>query len=198
MVRKPEFTGTLGFQRFFQDLLHRRWRHRQFVGLVFLFLLVAFAEPYRAPRLFAPGATLALLGILVRLWASGHVKKDKELATTGPYALVRHPLYVGNQLILVGFCLASALWWSALGWAVISLLFYPPAIRHEDEVLHRLFGADWERWRAHTFALVPRWPEQGTKVFGRWSFTQSLKANGEPLIAALLLFFLYLIWLRLT
>lgn len=197
MVRKPEFSARLDPRRFLQDLVHRRWRHRQFVGVAFLFVLVAFAEPWRAPFLFWPGAVLALLGIAVRLWASGHVKKDKVLATTGPYAFVRHPLYVGNELILIGFCLASAVWWGVLGWAAISFLFYPPAIRHEDEVLHKLFGADWEQWRARTRALLPRLTPYGDRIGGEWSFAQSLKANGEPLIAVLLVFFLYLIHLRL-
>ena len=64
---------------------------------------------------------IAVLGILVRLWASGHVKKDKVLATTGPYAYVRHPLYVGNHLITFGFCLASGLWWSFIAWLAIAL-----------------------------------------------------------------------------
>ena len=197
MVRKPEFSASLSLGRLFGDLAHRRWRHRQFVGIVFLFILVAFGEPWRAPALFWPGAVLASLGVLVRLWASGHVKKDKVLATTGPYAFVRHPLYVGNELILIGFCLASALWWSVIGWAVISFLFYPPAIAHEDEVLHGLFGTEWETWRSRTRALLPRLKPYGGKVAGAWSFRQSLEGNGEPVIALLLVFFLYLLYLRL-
>lgn len=198
MVRTPTFEARFDLRRFVQDLVHRRWRHRQFVGILFLIVLVAFAEPWRAPFLFWPGAVLAGLGILVRLWASGHVKKDKVLATTGPYAFVRHPLYVGNELILIGFCLASGVWWSVLGWAAISFLFYPPAIAHEDEVLHKLFGRDWEEWRAVTRALVPRLSPYAGRIGGEWSFLQSLRANGEPLIAAVLVGFLYLIWLRLV
>ncbi len=197
MVRTPRFSTRLDVRTFVDDLLHRRWRHRQLVGILFLLVLVALAEPWRVPFLFWPGAALAAAGILVRLWASGHVKKDKVLATTGPYAFVRHPLYVGNELILIGFCMTSGLWWSVLGWALVTFLFYPPAIAHEDQVLHRLFGRDWEVWRAETRALLPRLSPFGGRVGGEWSFVQSLKANGEPIIAALLLGFLYLIWLRL-
>ncbi len=196
MVR-PIRVSSVGFGKLVEDTLRRRHRHRQFAGIVALLVIVVLSQPWRAPALFWPGAVLAGLGIAVRLWASGHVKKDKELATGGPYALVRHPLYLGNHLLFIGFCLASGLWWSALVWLAVTLLYYPPAIRHEDAKLKSLFGEAWQAWRALTPAIVPRLRRPAAPLAGRWSLAQSLKANGEPMIAAVLVALLWVVHARI-
>jgi len=181
-----------GLARLPHDLVHRRERFRQFVGVAFAVVVTVLGQPRMDG--FLVGTALAVLGMIVRMWASGHVKKDKQLATTGPYAYVRHPLYVGNQLLGVGFCAASWLWWSLPVWIVISLLFYPPAIRQEDAKLSRLFGQAWTDWRARTRALIPRLTPY-KRGGGEWSFKQSLVQNGEPVyvvIFCLMLFYLYI------
>lgn len=189
MFRRLKAPSSLGLDKLTHDLVHRRYRFRQFVGIGFLFALTLLGRPGELGNagrtLFLIGAGFALLGILVRLWASGHVKKDKVLTTTGPYGYVRHPLYVGNHLITLGFCVASGLWWSFAAWAVIALFFYPGTIAHEDEVLRRLFGQSWERWRAVTHALIPRVRPYQPGVKCDWSFAQSWH-NGEPIIIAVL------------
>jgi protein-S-isoprenylcysteine O-methyltransferase Ste14 len=189
MFRRLKAPSSLGLQKLAHDLVHRRYRFRQFVGVGFLFVLTFLGKPGElgalGKTLFWSGAGFAVLGMLVRLWASGHVKKDKSLATTGPYGYVRHPLYVGNHLITLGFCLASGLWWSFPAWAVIGLFFYPGTIAHEDEVLHRLFGKSWEDWRARTRALIPRLTPYSPDQKGEWSLAQS-QHNGEPLIITIL------------
>ena len=124
-------------RRIGRDLLHRRQRFRQVAGFALIFALTLLGEPRAS--LFWPGVVIVAAGSLFRLWASGGVKKNQVLATDGPYALVRHPLYVGNLLICAGFCFASGVWWSAPVAAVVLLLFYPPAIRYEDQKLRKLF-----------------------------------------------------------
>ncbi len=155
-----------------------------------------FGTPVRMPWLI--GAVLAVSGILVRFWASGYIKKNKELATDGPYAFVRHPLYVGNFLIAVGFALACGLWWAWPMLLFFWLIFYPNAIRDEDSKLERIFGDAWRDWAAQTKALLPRLRPYGAKdtETTSWSFVQSLRSNGEPIIAALLVFCLYLLHQR--
>jgi len=189
MFRRLKAPSSLGFSKLAHDLVHRRYRFRQFVGIGFLFVLTVLGRPaewgQQASLLFWTGIGFAILGILIRLWASGHVKKDKSLATTGPYSYVRHPLYVGNHLITLAFCLASGLWWSFAAWAVIAFFFYPGTIAHEDEVLHRLFGKSWEAWRAETRALIPRLTPYNRSERGEWSLAQSWH-NGEPIIIAIL------------
>ncbi|HEX9812945.1 MAG TPA: isoprenylcysteine carboxylmethyltransferase family protein [Burkholderiales bacterium] len=184
-----------GLKRLVYDLRHNRYRSRQFVGIVFLIVLTVVGAPIA--EFYYWGVLAAVLGILVRLWASGHVKKDKILATTGPYAYVRHPLYVGNHLIMVGFCLASSLWWSFVAWIALSLFYYPQTIAAEDRQLAKLFPGQWEDWARETQALMPRPRPYRSGQTSEWSFKQSLKQNGEPIIAALLLFCLYILYRRL-
>ena len=189
MFRRLKAPSSLGLQKLGYDLKHRRYRFRQFVGIGFLFALTILGRPAElgnaGRNIFLIGAMFVLIGILVRLWASGHVKKDQTLTTTGPYGYVRHPLYVGNHLITLGFCVASGLWWSFVVWALIAVIFYPGTIAHEDEVLRRLFGQAWERWRAQTRALIPRLGPYRPGATGEWSLAQSWH-NGEPVIIAIL------------
>lgn len=186
---------TFGLERFLHDIRHHRERFRQFTGISFVILVSVTGEP--KGLLFFLGGVLAFLGIAVRLWSSGHIKKNKALATDGPYAFVRHPLYVGNITLGFGFALASGLWWGLPLLIVILLVFYPHAIRQEDENLHRMFKKDWEQWRKRTWALIPRLTSYRSAQGGRWSFMQSLRQNGEPIIALFLLFWLYFLSLGL-
>ena len=196
-VQDKSILASSGLQRLIRDIRYNRYRYRQFVGIAFLILLTIVGKPANFPAWFIPGAVLIALGIAVRLWASGHVKKDNVLATNGPYAYVRHPLYVGNHLITFGFCLASGLWWSFPAWIFIGLVFYPQTIRHEDQLLHRLFPNDWEPWAKRTRALIPRLTPYRQGDRGQWWFKQSLRQNGEPIIALLLILFVIFLYLRL-
>lgn len=184
-----------GLRRFLHDIRYHRERFRQFIGISFIILVSVAGEP--KGMLFFAGVALVILGIAVRLWASGHIKKNKILATNGPYAYVRHPVYVGNITLGIGFVLASSLWWSLSLLAGILLAFYPHAICREDERLHRMFKKDWEQWRKETRALIPRLSPYRVAQSGSWSFRQSLRQNGEPIIALFLLFWLYFLSLRL-
>jgi hypothetical protein len=75
--------------------------------------------------------------------------------------------------------------------------FYPPAIAREDGKLERLFGERWQQWAASTHALIPRFDRLPQAFGGDWSFTQSLRANGEPIIAVALLWGLWVLFQRL-
>lgn len=186
---------ALGLQRFLHDIRYRRDRFRQFIGVSFVILVSAAGQPKEI--LFFPGVALIILGIAVRLWASGHIKKNKVLATDGPYGFVRHPQYVGNIMLGIGFSLASGLWWSLPLLLAIVLAFYPHAIRREDDQLHYKFTQEWEDWAKETRALIPRLTPFKPGQRGSWSFMQSLRQNGEPIIALFLLFWLYFLSLGL-
>jgi len=180
---------AFGLQRFLHDIRHHRERFRQFIGISFVILVSVVGKPNE--MLFFTGLVFVFLGIAARLWSSGHIKKNKVLATDGPYTFVRHPLYVGNITLGFGFALASSLWWSLPLLIIILLIFYPQAIHREDENLHRMFKKDWEQWRKETRALIPRISHYRTAKGGSWSFLQSLRQNAEPIIALFLLFWLF-------
>ena len=185
----------LGVQRMAADLSQRRYRYRQAVGGFFAVALVILAVP--SPQAFYIGAPLVVLGLSVRLWAAGHVHKNEELATTGPYALVRHPQYLGNNLLALGLCIASGVYLAIAVWALLFWLFYVPAIRREDEKLRRRFEDQWVPWAEHTPAVFPR-PRLslGGGAERNWSLRQAV-FNGEPIWFAGMVVALALIYLRI-
>ena len=71
-------------------------------------------------------------GLLIRALASGHVRKNEALATSGPYAYTRNPLYLGSLLMGVGFAVAARSWWVGIALVVMFLAIYMPVIRDEE------------------------------------------------------------------
>ena len=181
LTRKGNRTGLLGlFDRIrFNEVL------RQGIGLLLVAVCAHFAKPDAGT--VTTGLVIAALGQVFRIYAAGYIFKNKQLAKTGPYALVRHPLYLGNFLILMGFTLASGNLYVLLGVIVFFLVWYPAAIKYEDSKLERIFGDEWRAWSASIRAMIPgkcRW--QDLKTSG-WDTYQSLIRNGELPISLYLL-----------
>ncbi len=87
----------------------------------------------------AVGAVIALLGIFIRAVASGHVEKNRVLATSGPYAYVRNPLYLGSIIIGVGFTIAARDLWVLIAIVLLFVAIYVPVIRSEEAFLRSQF-----------------------------------------------------------
>jgi protein-S-isoprenylcysteine O-methyltransferase Ste14 len=119
-------------------------------GAVALF----FAEPTR-DSLIAGGA-LAIFGELIRLWASGHIEKTHRLATGGPYAHTRNPLYLGSVLMASGFLVAARHPLSVTVGLLYLLVFYPAIIREEGKFLRDKFPDHYHEWAKHVPLFVPR------------------------------------------
>ena len=144
--------------------------------------------------------SLILLGLATRMYASGFVLKNKELSTTGPYAFVRHPLYTGNIMILIGLCLINGFFWSFVTAFIFLWFYYPTAIEYEDRKLKSLFPDTWEEWASMTPALMPKIDLNG-KIFSRldlrsWSLKKSLVANYEPVIVVYVLVWVFIVLQR--
>jgi len=166
---------------------------RQLLAVVLILIYAVTARPL--PALAYLGLPLAFIGIFVRLHASGFVLKNKELATHGPYALMRHPLYTGNILLVGGFALAGSLWWGIPLALAFFWFYYPTAIEYEDRKLHGIFGESWEQWARSTPALMPNLANAGQLFAGSWSFAKSTKNNGEIFIAIYaLLCMAFVVW----
>ncbi len=191
MTRTDPLTEATGIHKLIRSLRYHE-ASRQWFAVLFV-LLVSWLGDTNLTLLYA-GATVAAVGELIRMWASGHVKKNKELATDGPYAYVRHPLYVGNILILVGYSVASNMWWSFVLMAFLLWFYYPPAISYEDNKLKKIFGEQWTEWSQDIHALIPAFSSKSGSASSGWSFEQSLMKNGEPVIAIYLLACLYLLY----
>ena len=128
-------------------------RTRVPLGFAFAVAYFWFAVPSWAS--ITLGATCSLIGLAVRAIASGHIRKNAELATTGPYAYTRNPLYLGSVLMAVGFVVAARNWWIALGAAIMFLVIYIPVIKAEEVYLRGIFPG-YEQYAANVPRLLPR------------------------------------------
>ncbi len=93
--------------------------------------------------------------MLVRAWAAGHIVKNGKLATDGPYAHTRNPLYVGTFFIMCGFALIATPW---LLIAVVALfaVVYGPVMRREAEHVRALHPDAYDMWAREVPMFVPR------------------------------------------
>jgi protein-S-isoprenylcysteine O-methyltransferase Ste14 len=117
-----------------------------------LFLL--FARP--RPVTLLAGITISFFGLLLRAWAAGHIRKNSALATSGPYAFTRNPLYLGNFLLGLGFTIGSGWWPLGILFAVLFLGIYLPVMRVESETLAQLFGESYQSYARGVPIFLPR------------------------------------------
>lgn len=116
-------------------------------------LYLAFARPTAGS--LALGASLAFAGVLMRGWAAGHIVKNGRLATTGPYAHTRNPLYLGSFLIAAGFAIAAH--WSLLLLVIAFFaLVYGPTMQQEREHVRSLFPEAYAEYERNVPAFLPR------------------------------------------
>lgn len=114
------------------------------------------------------GVLVVCLGLVIRALASGQVKKDRELTTTGPYAYVRNPLYLGSILLGIGFALAARDLWIFVFLIVYFALIYVPVIQGEQKYLRSQFPT-YADYMQRVPSLVPRtlWFAGMTNGFSR-------------------------------
>ncbi len=123
------------------------------LGFVFAVLYFWLARP--TWRFIALGAIVIAPGLLVRALASGHVRKNEALATSGPYAYTRNPLYLGSLLIGIGFAVAARSWWVGVALVVMFFAIYLPVIRDEEAFLRQKFP-EFEEYARHVPRMFPR------------------------------------------
>ena len=132
------------------------------------------------PRLWLPGGLMMVAGEALRLWAVGHIglpsrTRDEgvgPLVTTGPYAVVRNPLYVGNILLWTGF--GVVLWPAALVLFPLFAVYYELIVRWEEE---RVAATHGEAWRAYAARVSRWWPRWSPEAAGRWSARVALRTE---------------------
>ena len=128
-------------------------RYRVPAGWLLGVVVLVLARPTLSSILL--GLPLGFVGEAIRIWASGHIEKTKKLATGGPYAHARHPLYVGSVLLALGVGVASASVWVVVAVAVYFLAFFPAVMREESDFLARKFPEEFAAWAAE---VPPFWP----------------------------------------
>ena len=130
------------------------------VPLGFVFALFYFWLAHPSWKFIALGSVLIVPGLLVRALASGHVRKNEALATSGPYAYTRNPLYLGSLLIGIGFAIAARSWW--VGGALVLMFFaiYLPVIRSEENFLRGQFP-EFDEYAQKVPRMFPRFTPAG-------------------------------------
>jgi protein-S-isoprenylcysteine O-methyltransferase Ste14 len=123
------------------------------VGFLFAAFFLILARPHWWS--LAAGSAVALGGVWIRAISSGHVKKNEELATSGPYAYTRNPLYFGSVVIAAGFALAALRWELAVGLVILFAAIYIPVIRGEEQYLTEHF-ASYPDYCSRVPRLLPR------------------------------------------
>jgi protein-S-isoprenylcysteine O-methyltransferase Ste14 len=121
------------------------------------FLIVAVFAWFSHPDALSLqiGLPISLLGLALRAWAAGCLAKDRQLATGGPYAYTRNPLYLGTLVVAAGLSIAARSWGLGALFVGVFVLVYLPVIQNESEHLHRLFP-DYAAYAASVPLLLPR------------------------------------------
>jgi len=125
------------------------------VPLGFLFAVLYFWLARPSWRSLMAGAIGVVAGLLIRALASGHVRKNEALATSGPYAYTRNPLYLGSLVMGLGFCVAARSWWVGAALLVMFIGIYLPVIRDEEAFLRRTFP-EYEEYAGRVPRMLPR------------------------------------------
>lgn len=124
------------------------------LGFIFAAVFFIFAKPTTITLTI--GGVIALIGVAIRAWASGHIRKATTLAVTGPYARTRNPLYVGSFILGVGFTVAAGVWWLAIIFIVLFLGIYLPVMFTEARDMQQIFSAEFEEYERNVPLFLPR------------------------------------------
>jgi hypothetical protein len=136
-----------------------RWRVR--VGYPIAAIYLVLAAPI--PRSILFGGIVAAFGLIVRAAASGHLRKDQELTTSGLYARTRNPLYLGSAFLAAGFIIAGYSWWAGLLVGLYFAVFYYAVMRNEEEDLRKRYGAPFDEYAARVPLFIPGFSESGAE-----------------------------------
>ena len=146
--------------------------------LPFTYIMAMLAIVYAPSKLFLPALALIVLGMLIRIWAAGHVVKRDKLSEGGPYAYMRNPLYFGSFLGALGAFLLIQNWWLLLVFVVGFAFFYGNTIRSEENYLIERYKDQFEEYKRTVPVFIPR-IKPATSVKDSEFAWQGVVRNGE-------------------
>lgn len=128
-----------------------KWRVRS--GLISTILSFILAKPTFYSLI--GGAAIAALGLTIRIWACGNLRKEKELTTSGPYRYTRNPLYLGSMILGISTVVACQSWW-VLGIFLLNfLIIYPVVILMEKKRMSQLFPEKYQKYSEQVPLFFP-------------------------------------------
>jgi protein-S-isoprenylcysteine O-methyltransferase Ste14 len=138
----------------------------------FLLVLTFAWLSHPTPESMMWGLPVSLAGLALRGWAAGHLEKNRQLTSSGPYAFVRNPLYLGTSMVAAGLVIASERWILAIVFTAVFLLVYLPVIELEEQHLRTLFP-EFAGYAERVHKLLPTWPNSNAGKAFRWSLYKS-------------------------
>jgi protein-S-isoprenylcysteine O-methyltransferase Ste14 len=159
------------------------------------FLIVAVFAWFSQPSEWSliGGGVVAILGLALRGWAAGHLAKNQELATGGPYAYTRNPLYLGTFLVAAGLALAARSPGLGILFTAVFGLVYLPVIQNESEHLTEIFPG-YREYAAEVPMLWPRLPEKNWKKVHPFRWSLYLRNEEYKAGAGFAAGMLFLVW----
>lgn len=170
------------------SLVHVLARLRVTLGWVCGAIVLALATP--TPRSLAIGVSIAAVGEALRIWASGHLNKSREVTTSGPYRYVAHPLYVGSSIMGAGLAIACASVIVAVLIAIYLMTTVTAAIKSEEAYLRRLFGDQYDLYRS---GLAAKREASTRRPPRRFSVRQAIANREHRAVAGFVLVVLLLV-----
>jgi protein-S-isoprenylcysteine O-methyltransferase Ste14 len=166
------------------------------LGFVLAAAYFILAQPSLA--LLLAGAALALAGLLWRAWSAGYLAKDQRLATGGPYAYTRNPLYLGSAVMGLGGAVAGRSWIMGVAFAVFFVLVYWPVMQREAQFLQREFPKAFEPYAKQVPLFFPKWPRipAGNEKFQWRLYLKNREYEAAAGYASAMLFLALKMWLR--
>ena len=148
-------------------------------------------------KLLAVGGTIAALGVALRAYAAGHLSKNQTLATSGPYAWTRNPLYLGSSLMGAGLAVAGGNWILALACLLLFAGIYWPVIRREEDYLRREFGEVYIKYAQSVPLFLPSFRrDDGNQKFQWKQYRKNHEYEALLGYVGLMIFLAFKVWLR--
>ena len=169
------------------DIRQFFFKNRSYTPIPIALMIIYFAGT--AETFGSVGILLLLIGESIRIWAVSHAGGATRtlsvgapsLCTSGPYALSRNPLYLGNMLMYIGIVLIAGIQ-NGLFMVILTTSFfliqYTLIVSLEEETLDNLFGKEYIEYKEHVPQIIPRLkPWNGAKKTKPINITQTLKTE---------------------
>lgn len=127
--------------------------YRLKLGFIFAIFFIIMAKPTVIGMTI--GIPVGIIGLLIRLWASGYIKKNKELSVQGPYSYTRNPLYLGSFFLGVGVSIMGSCIVFILIFLIVFYFVYSNVIKEEEKRLIELFGSSFLDYKSKVPAFFP-------------------------------------------
>lgn len=151
-----------------KDML-KQWFKLRFA---ILYPFFAFAIFFGSPddKSLMAGIWFILSGLAIRLWANGYAVKLERLTTCGPYAFVRHPLYLGTMIVVIGFIVVLKSYYIGMACFLVMAAVYYQTIKKEEKMLAEKFKNLYADYKRKVPAIIPAvFPYRGSE---KWAFSR--------------------------